>query len=57
MKKEEDIREFLKIHEIITCCLYLSSKASASRVNIDIIDTGYLRLHLLHHLAIFFFFL
>ena len=50
-EKEEDIRELLEIHEMITSCRYLSRKASASRVNIDILDTEYLRLRFLHYFA------
>ena len=38
-EEEEDIRELLEIHEMITSCRYLSRKASAGRVNIDILDT------------------
>ena len=50
-EEEEDIRELLEIHEMITSCRYLSRKASASRVNIDILDTEYLRLRFLHYFA------
>ena len=38
-RKRRDIRELLEIHEMITSCWYLSRKASAGRVNIDILDT------------------
>ena len=38
-EEEVDIRKLLEIHEMITSYRYLSRKASAGRVNIDILDT------------------